>query len=265
MGTTEKRSKRLLAGSRLLSLPLQQVQIVGAAGAELGDEDVASARGGSGAGMERRGGRESQILGKGTRDQDATSGVHGDAQPDVLRGIGPAVTIRRGSGPERGTGGAVETGHQHGRPLVDIWSHCVRMKESRDAGVAHPVHFVSTSSVFLSHRDSIPRKFASHSFLPQDVTKIGHDVWIGDGAFIKAGLHIGDGAVIGMGAVVTKDVPPYSIVAGNPAEKIKMRFDQDVIDALLKFKWWNKTIAELDAIGPLFDDPVKLLKREGYL
>ncbi|WP_411953119.1 CatB-related O-acetyltransferase [Aeromonas caviae] len=60
-------------------------------------------------------------------------------------------------------------------------------------------------------------------------TEIGTDVWIGAGSFIKAGVKIGDGAIVGMGSVVTKDVIPFSIVAGNPAKIIRMRFDEEQI------------------------------------
>ncbi len=68
---------------------------------------------------------------------------------------------------------------------------------------------------------------------------IGNDVWIGYEAVILAGVTIGDGAVIGTRAVVTKDVPPYTIVGGIPAKPIKKRFPQETIDALLKIKWWD--------------------------
>ena len=66
-----------------------------------------------------------------------------------------------------------------------------------------------------------------------------NDVWIGDGAFIKNGVTIGDGAIIGAKAVVTKNIPPYAIVAGIPAEVIGYRFDEKTICSLLESKWWN--------------------------
>ena len=68
---------------------------------------------------------------------------------------------------------------------------------------------------------------------------IGNDVWIGYEAVILSGVTIGDGAVIGARAVVTKDVPPYTIVGGVPAGIIRKRFSDDVISALLNMKWWN--------------------------
>lgn len=77
-------------------------------------------------------------------------------------------------------------------------------------------------------------------------TYIGNDVWIGAGAIIMRGINVGDGAVIGAGAVVTKDVPPYAIVAGTPAKVIKMRFSDKIINQLLEIKWWDWAI---DKIG----------------
>ena len=68
---------------------------------------------------------------------------------------------------------------------------------------------------------------------------IGNDVWIGYEAVIMAGVHIGDGAIIAARAVVTKDVPPYTIVGCTPAKEIRKRFDAEVIQQLLILKWWN--------------------------
>ena len=68
---------------------------------------------------------------------------------------------------------------------------------------------------------------------------IGNDVWIGFEAVILAGVTIGDGAIIGTRAVVTKDVPPYTVAGGIPAKPIKKRFDEDVISDLLCVKWWD--------------------------
>ena len=69
---------------------------------------------------------------------------------------------------------------------------------------------------------------------------IGNDVWIGLNATILDGVTIGDGAIVAAGAVVTKDVPPYAVVAGVPAKIIKYRFTESQIDFLLKFRWWEK-------------------------
>ena len=82
-------------------------------------------------------------------------------------------------------------------------------------------------------------------------TVIGNDVWIGQNAVILPGVHIGDGAIIGANSVVGKDVEPYTIVAGNPAKVLRKRFDDELIDLLLAFKWWDKEIEEINALIPL--------------
>ena len=74
---------------------------------------------------------------------------------------------------------------------------------------------------------------------------IGNDVWIGYEAVIMAGVHIGDGAIIAARAVVTKDVPPYTIVGGTPAKEIRKRFDAEVIQQLLMLKWWDWSTYEI--------------------
>lgn len=80
---------------------------------------------------------------------------------------------------------------------------------------------------------------------------IGHDVWIGRDAFILSGVTIGNGAVIGARSVVTKDVPPYAIVGGNPAKIIRYRFPQQIIDELQKIGWWNWDIHKIMEAWPL--------------
>lgn len=71
------------------------------------------------------------------------------------------------------------------------------------------------------------------------MTVIGNDVWIAGSVVIRRGTRIGDGAIVGAGAVVLKDVPPYSIVAGVPAKVIRYRFSEEVIRRLLELKWWD--------------------------
>jgi acetyltransferase-like isoleucine patch superfamily enzyme len=71
------------------------------------------------------------------------------------------------------------------------------------------------------------------------LTEIGNDVWIGQGAFIKAGVKIGDGAVIGARSVVVSDIPPYSIAVGTPAKVKKMRFKDETVQRLLALRWWR--------------------------
>lgn len=70
-------------------------------------------------------------------------------------------------------------------------------------------------------------------------TVIGNDVWIGNGAVFMPGVNVGDGAIIASRSVVTKDVPPYAVVGGNPARHIRYRFDDDAVQTLLDIQWWN--------------------------
>ena len=106
-------------------------------------------------------------------------------------------------------------------------------------GGNHHVKWVSTYA-FYQEVPTFPNwlKIGENSTYRGDV-KIGNDVWIGRNALILSGAEIGDGAVIGAGAVVAGKIPPYSIAVGNPAKVIRKRFDDDVIDKLLKIKWWD--------------------------
>lgn len=82
-------------------------------------------------------------------------------------------------------------------------------------------------------------------------TIIGNDVWIGQNAVILPGVHIGDGAIIGANSVVGSDVSPYTIVIGNPARVIRKRFDDELIALMLQFRWWDKTVEEINSLIPL--------------
>lgn len=82
-------------------------------------------------------------------------------------------------------------------------------------------------------------------------TVIGNDVWIGQNAVILPGVNIGDGAIIGANSVVGSNVAPYTIVVGNPAKIIRKRFDEELIDLMLRFKWWDKSIREINSLIPI--------------
>lgn len=83
---------------------------------------------------------------------------------------------------------------------------------------------------------------------------VGNDVWIGINSLILSGVRIGDGAVIGAGSIVTKDVPNYSIVAGNPARFIRLRFSEDIVKSLVKSAWWDLKEDEIRKLTPLLMD-----------
>lgn len=114
-------------------------------------------------------------------------------------------------------------------------------------GANHQMNAVSTYPfyIFGSWDQSAPSK----EDLPfKGDTVVGNDVWIGQNSTILPGVHIGDGAIIGLNSVVTRDVPPYTIVAGNPAKAVRKRFDDELIDLLLKLKWWDKSTEEINAL-----------------
>ncbi len=128
-------------------------------------------------------------------------------------------------------------------------------------GGMHPIDWVSTSPVFYAGRDSVKKKFAQFDRTPIKPVIIGHDVWIGQNVIIKQGVTIGNGAVVGMGAIVTKNVPAYSIVAGNPAKIIKMRFESDIIDALENIAWWEFEDDKLEQLACYIREPQVFLQQ----
>lgn len=121
-------------------------------------------------------------------------------------------------------------------------------------GGRHPMEWVGMSPVFYEGRDSVKAKFSSHRREPVRRVVIGHDVWIGRSAIVLPGVEVGNGAVVGAGAVVTKSVPPYGIVAGNPARLIRYRFDDSVVARLIASKWWTLGDEALHKLGPHFND-----------
>lgn len=127
----------------------------------------------------------------------------------------------------------------------------------------HPTDFVSASPIFvgfsLKGRDvdtfrernqiglaKAGRKLNAALGERANKIRIGNDVWIGEAAFIRRGVTIGDGAIIAARAVVTRDVPPYAIVAGTPARIIRYRFEPEVIAELLRLQWWNYGLTALE-------------------
>lgn len=141
-----------------------------------------------------------------------------------------------------------------------IGSYCSIANNVIIGGAMHPINWVSMSPVFYYGRDSVKKKFSEFKREPDKKTIVEHDVWIGHGAHIKQGVVIGTGSVVGMGAVVTKDVPPYSIVGGNPAHVIRKRFNEDIIEQLLKSEWWNLPETQIQELSQYIQNPVIFLK-----
>jgi virginiamycin A acetyltransferase len=145
----------------------------------------------------------------------------------------------------------VEVGlYTHGG-CFEPWMVDFKTKIGRYSSIAHGVRIVNhnhplsskgTSGLFFNPELGLcDRWLVEHTPL-----EIGNDVWIGVNAVIMPEVsRIGDGAVIGAGAVVSRDVPPYAVVLGNPARVVKYRFSEEVITHLLEEKWWEKDLAEL--------------------
>lgn len=100
-------------------------------------------------------------------------------------------------------------------------------------------NFKRVSTYMLAVKHNWEDVYTNNNLLNKGDINIGNDVWTGMDVTILPGVTIGDGAVIGAGAVVTKDVPPYAIVGGNPAKILKYRFTKKQIKKLLKIKWWD--------------------------
>lgn len=86
-------------------------------------------------------------------------------------------------------------------------------------------------------------------------TIIGNDVWIGQNVTFLPGVNVGDGAIIGLNSTVTRDIPAYTIAAGNPAKVIRARFDDEMTELLLRLRWWDKNIYEIQKLIPLLTCP----------
>ncbi|MDB6145293.1 MAG: Acetyltransferase [Pseudomonas sp.] len=108
---------------------------------------------------------------------------------------------------------------------------------------SHPLSWLTSHTGLVNQRQKAGGAAPHHAGAAQ--TTIGHDVWIGMDVLILEGVSVGTGAVIGAQSLVSKDVPPYAIVAGSPARVIRYRFDQPTIDRLLASQWWNLSQAEL--------------------
>lgn len=138
--------------------------------------------------------------------------------------------------------------------------------------IAHGVQFITSSanhqmdgfSTFPFVIFGDPWSSSYHPKWPnKGDTIVGNDVWIGHEALIMPAVTIGDGAIIASRSVVTKDVPPYTIVAGNPAKIIRKRFDDNTIAALLEIKWWHWPIHIINKkIAAIVGGDIKSLKEE---
>ncbi|MGI8964626.1 MAG: CatB-related O-acetyltransferase [Limisphaerales bacterium] len=145
----------------------------------------------------------------------------------------------------------------YGEPIILHWGEPATLKVGSFCSIAggvkiflggnHRTDWITTYP-FSVFRDSA-KAILGHPATRGDVV-IGHDVWIGADATILSGVRVGDGAVIGACSVVTRDVPAYGIVAGNPAKLIRLRFTESEIACLKELAWWSWSDSKLDAAMP---------------
>jgi acetyltransferase-like isoleucine patch superfamily enzyme len=129
----------------------------------------------------------------------------------------------------------------------------------------HPTDWVTTSMVgyvsdihrWASLTGHPGRRIVRRCSTMRGPTLIGNDVWIGHGAFLRAGIRVGDGAVVAARSVVLQDVPPFAVVGGTPARLIRMRFAPDIVAALTQSAWWRYNIFQFDQA--MLADPAAFL------
>jgi virginiamycin A acetyltransferase len=125
----------------------------------------------------------------------------------------------------------------------------------------HPTNYPATSPMLYGSRNIFGRPCSWNDFPSPPV--IGSDVWIGAHAFVKQGVRIGHGAIVGASAVVTRDVPPYAIVAGVPARVIRYRFAPEIVEELLRSCWWELDTRALESRAAEFDRVLDCLPQFG--
>jgi len=148
--------------------------------------------------------------------------------------------------------------------MLSVGRYCSIGPGLRVMGSRHPTDWVTTSpaTYFGGALDAVPDYYADNGLRPPPLPEfdpgltgvsIGHDVWVGAEVMIKRSVTIGHGAVIAARAVVTRDVPPYAVVAGVPARLLRYRFSEEVVQRLLASEWWNygpDLISRLDVREP---------------
>lgn len=133
---------------------------------------------------------------------------------------------------------------------VDVGSFCSISWDCCIGLSSHPSNLVSTSPIFFERHNGTGTSWLEADVVGRSLqrTKIGSDVWIGANCLIMEGVKIGHGAIVAAGSVVTKDIAPYAIFGGVPARYIRLRFEEDVVEALLQKEWWDAPEEELKAV-----------------
>ena len=143
---------------------------------------------------------------------------------------------------------------QHIPVGTEIGRYCSFAKNVHVFNGNHPVMNISMHPFFYNP----VFKYVDKNMIRRTKLIIGNDVWIGFNAIILPSVsRIEDGAVIGAGSVVTKDVPHFAIVAGNPAKIIKYRFSEGKITEIIKLRWWEKDMSELESDIDSFLSPIE--------
>ncbi|WP_313226268.1 CatB-related O-acetyltransferase [Stutzerimonas chloritidismutans] len=144
---------------------------------------------------------------------------------------------------------------------VKVGRYCSIASGLKVFGNSHPHKWASTSPVFYSDSNLVKTFRKDHNTdieikgytSTNEPIVIGNDVWIGQDVVLARGITIGDGAVVAANSIVTKSVPAYSIVGGNPARIIKMRYDNSIIEDMLQLEWWKygpDTLSKFDSTKP---------------
>ena len=181
-------------------------------------------------------------IGKDSRVLSSTIGVHCEIEERNL--------IRNAS-----VGDMTYTGADTSIMWAEVGKYCCI---SRVVDIGGNEHDYRAASMMPTYRVKLERSGKLVRHHDETPMRVGNDVWIGQGVAIarKPDLVIGDGAVIGAGAVVTKSVEPYTIVAGIPAKPLKLRFDRNLIDALLEARWWDWPFECVAAHWDLLSSPM---------
>lgn len=144
---------------------------------------------------------------------------------------------------------ATEIGHTH------IGRYCSIAQGSFIGGDKHPTDWLSTSRLFyIENFRNYGKVFGGKRLKAAtftetgEITRIGHDVLVANGCVINRGVTIGHGAIIAAGSVVVSDVPPYAVVGGNPAQVLRYRFPDAIIEKLLALEWWNYNMLDVPAL-----------------
>lgn len=199
------------------------------------------------------------FMGPGAKSIDSTGASYGD-DTQIKFGedlcLEPYATYWAGSGRHLVSMGAFSYTHSRLPISAKVGRYTSIAKGVKVMGARHPHEWASTSPVFYNRRlmmETFERDrgeqptYRKFDYTPNPVT-IGNDVWIGEDVTLGHGVTIGDGAVVASNSIVTRDVPPYTVVGGVPAKTIRPRFDEETTRELLRSSWWNYSPTALNQL-----------------